>query len=285
MTTQSSPVGLLSSVARQWDAAAAGWNANTPIIRSWLRKATDAMISSAGITEGQRVLDVAAGAGDQTLDVAARVGASGTVVATDISPGILAFAAANAAEAGVRTIETCTAPAEAMPLDDTTFDAAVCRLGLMLMPAPDPALREILRVLKPGARFATLVFSTIETNPCLAIMMRIAASHTGLPPGDSYRPGSLFSLGRPGDLAEHFVRAGYAHVVTVRLSTPFILPSVRHYTDFVRESGAPVVALLATLDAPSRARAWAEIEAELDVFSAEGEWQGPNELLLASGVA
>ncbi|MGB5558754.1 MAG: class I SAM-dependent methyltransferase [Paracoccaceae bacterium] len=273
-----------AAAARQWDQAAAGWNAHSPLIREWLRLATDAMISCANISPGMRVLDVAAGAGDQTLDVATRVGPEGAVLATDFSPAILAYAAANASAAGLRNVDTCVASAERLPLDDASFDAAICRLGLMLMPRPAVALREIRRILKPGARLAALVFSDIGSNPCLAIMMRVAAAHAGATPGDPYRPGSLVSLGKPGLLAATLGRAGFSHVVTTRMPAPMVLPSLRHYTDFVRDSGAPVVALLAHLSPSARAQAWAEIEDQLGVFSTPNGWSGPNELLLATGV-
>ena len=231
-----------------------------------------------------RVLDMAAGAGDQTLDVAARVGPDGNVLAVDLSPKILALAAANAAKAGLGTVETRVASAEDLPLEDAGFDAAVCRLGLMLMPRPEVALREIRRVLKPGGRLSALVFSGIDSNPCLAIMMRAATAHAALPPPDPYRPGSLVSLGKPGLLPDLFRRAGFSHVVATRMAAPMVLPSLRHYTDFVRDSGAPVVALLERLDPATRATAWAEIEDRLGAFTTTDGWHGPNELLLATGV-
>ena len=58
----------------QWDAAATGWNAHTSIISTWLTSATDAMCRMANVRPGARVLDVAAGAGDQTATLAERVG-------------------------------------------------------------------------------------------------------------------------------------------------------------------------------------------------------------------
>src|SRR5689334_11080227 len=93
----SSPSTAEASARAQWDQAAAGWDAHEPQIRAWLAGATEAMIDKAGIGPGSRVLDVAAGAGGQTLDVAERVGATGQVLATDLSPAILALAQANAA--------------------------------------------------------------------------------------------------------------------------------------------------------------------------------------------
>ena len=64
----------------QWDACAAGWDAHTADIRAWLRMPTDAMIAMAGVAHGACVLDVAAGAGDQTLALAQQVGPTGRVL-------------------------------------------------------------------------------------------------------------------------------------------------------------------------------------------------------------
>ncbi|MEZ5777907.1 MAG: class I SAM-dependent methyltransferase [Paracoccaceae bacterium] len=271
------------SPAEQWNRAAAGWNAHSAAIRQWLRKSTDAMISMADVSDGMRVLDVAAGAGDQTMDLAARVGSGGTVLATDISPAILAFAEENAAKAGFRTVGTLVADAEGLPLEDAAFDAAICRLGLMLLPRPEQSLREIHRVLKPGARLSTLVFSTIESNPCLSILMSTACRHAGVAPPDPYLPGRLTSLGKPGLLADMFGRAGFRNIVTARIDAPFRLPSARHYVEFVRDSGAPVVQIMARLSPEARQDAWVEIEETLSQFAAGDGWAGPNELLLATG--
>ena len=90
----------------QWDQHAKGWDDKGPQIRAWLRDATDAMIEMAGIKPGMRVLDVAAGAGDQTLDIARRVGPQGSVLATDLSPAILEFAKENAERASFRNVRT-----------------------------------------------------------------------------------------------------------------------------------------------------------------------------------
>ncbi len=97
----------------QWDDAAAGWDRHGPEIRNWLRIPTDAMLEMAGVSVGQNVLDVAAGAGDQTLDIAERVGATGAVVATDISADILEYALENAVRAGHRNARIHVADAAA----------------------------------------------------------------------------------------------------------------------------------------------------------------------------
>src|SRR5689334_1005674 len=117
-----------ASMRDQWDNAAAGWNAHAADIDAWLRQPTDAMCRMAGVRLGCRVLDVAAGSGDQTLSIAQQVGARGYVLATDLSPAILALARDNAARAGLTQVETRVADGEALGLPEASFDAAVCRL-------------------------------------------------------------------------------------------------------------------------------------------------------------
>ncbi|HEY8566097.1 MAG TPA: class I SAM-dependent methyltransferase [Beijerinckiaceae bacterium] len=268
----------------QWDRSAPGWNSHGPQIRAWLAQATAAMIDMAGIRPGHRVLDVAAGAGDQTLDIAARVGPQGSVLATDISAAILAFAAKNARQAGYANVETLVADGEALGLAPSSFDAAVSRLGLMFFPDPLQGLREIHRALKPGGLVCTMVFSSPQANPCVAAVMQTALKHAGQAPADPFRPGSLMSLGKPGLIDDLFRQAGFADVATTKVSAPFRLPSARDYLAFIRSSASPVLQILGRLDEAAREAAWVEMEEKLQAFNtSDGAWAGPNELLLTAG--
>ena len=174
---------------KQWDGCAVGWNDQTAQIQSWLREATDAMIEMAEVGPTARVLDVAAGAGDQTLDIAKRVGPNGYVLATDFSPVILGLARDNIRQAGIGNVEFKVADGEKLDLAEASFDAAVCRLGLMFLPAPAKGLHEMFHALKPGGRACTIVFSTPDMNPCVAMMVSTAFKHAGLLPRDPYQPG------------------------------------------------------------------------------------------------
>jgi ubiquinone/menaquinone biosynthesis C-methylase UbiE len=281
-STTHEPVGS-TYLASHWNEAAAGWHDHSMVIRRWLRTSTDAMINEANISEGMQVIDIAAGAGDQSLDIAERVGPTGLVLATDFSQVILAFADASAVAAGHENIKTLVADAENLPLEDNEYDAAICRLGLMLFAHPDRALDEMHRVLKPGGRLSVLVFSEIESNPCLSIMMSTAMKHVGRAPLDPYKTGSLLSLGKPHLLAGMMGNAGFRHIVSTRISAPFDLPTVHHYTDFVCSSGAPIVQMMAHLDEKARVNAWADIEEKLTSFNTVDGWSGPNELLLVTG--
>lgn len=269
-------------VRAQWNQSAKGWNDHTAQIHSWLRQATEAMLDGAAIGHNSRVLDIAAGAGDQTLDIAERTGPQGLVLATDLSPAILALAQANAARAGYSQVQTLTADGENLPLEPASFDAAVCRLGLMFFPDPLKGLQEMHRVLRPGGAVSTLVFSRPDKNPCIGMLMATAFKHAGLAPRDPYQPGGLLSLGKPGLIDELFRNAGFKDVVTTALDAPFRLPSVKHYLEFVRSSASPIQQILSRLDAAATQAAWNEMEERLSAFSTSDGWVGPNELLLTT---
>lgn len=267
----------------QWGKSAAGWNAYAADVRAWLRKPTDAMCRMAGVTAGSRVLDVAAGAGDQTLDLAALVGPQGYVLATDLSPAILALARDNAARAGFDHVTTRVADGEDLGVDEVSFDAAVCRLGLMFFPDPLQGLREIHRALRPGGGVCTMVFSRPERNPCLTILMSTALKHAGLPARDPFAPGGLLSLGQPGRIDALFRSAGFHDVATTAFDAVFHLPSVDDYIAFVRNSASPILQILGHLDAASAEAAWSEMRDRLMAFTSHEGWEGPNELLLTAG--
>lgn len=269
-------------VRAQWDRSAQGWNDHSAEIRVWLRQATDAMLDMAGVNAGASVLDVAAGAGDQTLDIAQRVGPQGRVLATDLSKAILMLAQRNAQLSGMHNIQTLVADGEDLPVEPASFDAAVCRLGLMFFPNPLEGLRGMHNALRPGGGICTMVFSRPERNPCLGILMSTALEHAGQPARDPFQPGGLLSLGKPGLLDELFRSAGFHKISTTALDAPFRLSSARNYLDFVRASASPIQQILSRLTSAAADAAWAEMEERLGVFTTSDGWVGPNELLLTS---
>jgi len=269
-------------VRAQWDTAARGWDAHSPEIRAWLRRSTDAMIAMAGVKRGARVLDVAAGAGDQTLDIAERVGPAGAVVATDLSPAIVALAEDRARGAGFTQVHCRVADGEDLQVEAASFDAAVCRLGLMLFLDPLQGLREMHRALRSGGGVCTVVFSVPERNPCVAILVGTACRHAGLPVRDPCAPGGLFSLGAPRRIDALFVEAGFRDVATTAMDAVFRMPSVDDYLAFVRSSASPILQILAGLG-PARAQAaWDDIREQLRAFDTPTGWEGPNELLITA---
>jgi ubiquinone/menaquinone biosynthesis C-methylase UbiE len=274
-----------------WDAAAAGWNHHSALIHDWLHDATQTMLAQAQIGPGARVLDIAAGAGDQTLDIARRIGADGWVLATDVAPGILALAQKNADLAGLFQVSTQVADAQSLGLEGVNFDAAVCRLGLMFCRAPLVALTGIRTSLRPQGRLSALVFGRPEHNPCLTITLATARKHAGLaessaaPARRALEPGSLMSLGKPGLLEELLQTAGFVDVATRYVSAPFHATSAEHYVDFLQSSASPIIEMLAPLSHAAKRDAWRDMTEQLQVFGTPSGWVGPNELLQCLAVA
>jgi len=273
-----------NEVARGWDEAAEGWNRSSSLIRAWLRDCTAAMLDSLDIGPGACVLDVAAGAGEQTIDIARRVGAQGSVLVTDLSENILALADRNFQKAGLQQCHTRLADAQALGLAGANFDAATCRLGLMFCQSPATALHEIRLALAPGGRFSALVFSTPQANPCITLTMQAARRHAGVGPGDPYAPGSLLSLGRPGLLERLLSEAGFSGVEVRPVQAPFRVDRCDDYMDFIRSAASPVIDLLRPLSEHARYLAWSDIGVQLARFQTAGGWEGPNELLLCSAI-
>jgi methylase of polypeptide subunit release factors len=106
MTATFDPAYYKTTTREQWQDAAEAWHSWGPTLEEWLGEATAVMLDVARISTGGRVLDVAAGAGGQIIAAARRVGPSGYVLATDISPDILRYAAADAAANGLTAVHT-----------------------------------------------------------------------------------------------------------------------------------------------------------------------------------
>lgn len=151
-TQQFDPVKYKNTTRDQWQTAAEAWFRWSPTLNQWLGKATETMLNMAGISSGQRVLDVAAGAGEQSITTAKKVGAKGYVLATDISSNILEFAQQMAKQEGLKNIETQVMDGENLTIPDSTFDAVISRVGLIYFPDQQRALKEMFRVLKSGEK-------------------------------------------------------------------------------------------------------------------------------------
>ena len=240
------------------------------------------MLDAAGVGPGSRVLDVAAGAGGQTLAAARRAGSTGRVLATDISPTILSYAAKAAAEAGLTTVETREADGEALGgLPAGEFDAVVSRVGLIYFPDQQAALAGSRRALRDGGRVAAVVYSTPERNEFFSVPVSIIRRRAQLPPPAPGQPGP-FSLGAPGALETALTAAGFTDVRVEAVPSPLRLPSAAECVRFERESFGALHQMLAGVPAAQRPDVWAEVETALGRFQTGDGFVGPCELLVAS---
>jgi ubiquinone/menaquinone biosynthesis C-methylase UbiE len=211
------------------------------------------------------VLDVAAGTGEQTLMASRRVGPDGSVLATDIAARMLAGAAEAARQAGLANVETRLMDARSLELEPGSFDAAISRFALMLIPERGKALAGIRRALKPGKRFAAAVLSRPEKSARIALPLAIARRHAGLPPAPLEDPG-MFALGDPAVLRAAFEQAGFREVAVESMGVERRFPSLAAAVQDCRDSLPEIAELTAELSEAERGAAWAEIEAELRQF-------------------
>ncbi len=271
-----------ADVQRTWEAAAPDWAKWEERISAELSEATDALIDMAGVRTGMRALDVACGAGVQSLRLADRVGPAGSVVASDISTTMLEHVRGNAARAGIRNVETLECAVDELDTSIGPFDASICRLGLMLFPSPRGALNSVRKVLKPGARFAALVFTTPRENVFMAKPMQILLRHAGKEPPVAGQPG-IFALGAEGVLQQLMRDAGLEDVRSTTLHASLGAPSADAALEMMQEAFGAYRAVVADLTPVEADRAWEEVLECLKQFETEGKFKAKLEFAIASG--
>ena len=261
--------------------AAAQWLRGAAARLQAFGPATEMMLDLVRVAEGSRVLDVGAGAGDSTVAAARRVGPTGRVLATDVSASMLEAAAELARQAGLHNVDTRVVDAQRLDLDPDSFDAAVSRNCLMLIPDYQQALACIRRALKPGGRFAAIVFSAPGRCPYLslphAIVFRLGRFTS--PPPEEF---GEFRLGAPGVLEDAFGTASFREISVHTVPTRRRFPSLAEAMRYAR-GPLPLRELMARLSRAEQEQAWAEIERALARFAGPQGYDSPCELLIGVG--
>lgn len=254
-----------SKIRDVWESAAPGWAKWEHELSKGLEQATNDLLTSASVSPGSRVLDVASGAGAQTLLAASRVGRNGGVVASDISATMLEHVRKNAEASGIQNVETAEGAAEEIAASKGPFDAAICRLGLMLFPDPVGSVSAICQALKPGARFGAMVVSTPQDNPFFSKSMGILLRHANKQLPAPGQPG-LFALSAPGALEEVLSDGGMEDIKTATIRAPFAMPSAVAALQMMQQAFGAYRAVVAELDDAAKADAWSEVLAFLSDF-------------------
>ena len=281
-TTGFDPEQYKRTTYQQWQDAAEAWHRWAPTLRAWLGPATERMLDLARVTEGNRVLDVAAGAGDQTLAIAERVGPRGRVLATDLSPAILAFAASVARTKGLDNVLTRVMDGENLDLEDKSFDVVVSRVGLIYFPDQLKALKHMHRVLVPGGRVAAMVWGPAEKNPFFSKPVSIMRRRANLGPPLPGQPGP-FSLSSRDTVARLYEAAGFSDIAFEIVEAPLRLKRAADCLAFERESFGALHQMLSGLGEPEKVAAWEEVAAELRTFEGPDGFVGPCEMAIAVG--
>lgn len=146
------------------------------------------VLEAAAVRENDRVLDVACGTGALTLAAAERVGRGGSVVGLDVNPDMLTVARRKSTQ-----VEWMEGKAEALPPPDNSFDAVVSQFGFMFFDDKPQALREMMRVLRPGGTLAVAVCDAVDHSPGYGAFARLLDRLFGSDVGDAFR--APFALG------------------------------------------------------------------------------------------
>jgi ubiquinone/menaquinone biosynthesis C-methylase UbiE len=274
---------IKTELRKTWESAAPGWARWEDVFAEGLADIAATMLDMAGIHADMRVLDLACGAGSQTLRTAERVGPRGHVVASDISATMLAHVREAAARRGLGNIETLECAAEDLPPTARMFDAAICRLGLMLFPAPKQALTAVQSVLKPKARFSAVVFTTPAANPFMAKPMQILLRHAAKAPPTAGKPG-IFALGGPGVFEALLSDSGLAEVETRVVRAPVRLASATEALSMMQQAFGAYRAVVADLSSDARAAAWSEVGECLKQFEDRAGFHAEFEFVIGAAM-
>ena len=196
---------------KHWNVAADGWAAWLEWIERNFAPVTEWLKGAACWEPGAHILDVACGAGYPALTAAVSVRPGGRVVATDISPKMIAVAARHAHLRGVDNIDFLEMDAEHLQFPDDSFDAVTNAYGLMFCPDPLGALNEAHRVLKPGGRCALVTWDEPSKSPYFTVIVGVASTFLSLPPIDPADPGP-FRLAAARHLESMLRTSGFSDV-------------------------------------------------------------------------
>jgi SAM-dependent methyltransferase len=194
-------------VVDQWNDSAAYWEKHRLIMRTMFAPVTAALIEEAEITSGQTVLDVATGQGEPALSISGVVGGEGRVFGVDLVSNMVTAAQREADQRQLGNTRFQVATAENLPFPAGTFDAVVSRFGVMFFPSPLNAIREMLRVLKPGQKIVMAAWPPVERNPFHQILMDGLSRYVDLTPPEPDSP-EPFRFSSPGKLLHLLKQAG-----------------------------------------------------------------------------
>ncbi len=272
-----------SETLQQWRETASHWTKHHDTIRTMFLPLTRALIEQARIAPGQSVLDVAGGSGEPSLTIAEAVGPSGFVMCTDAIAEMVAVAEREALERGLKNMQFRQCTADSLPFADESFDVAVSRLGVMFFPDPVAAVREMLRVIKPGGRVALAVWGKSELNPYSYVVTNVVSRYVPAAPVAPDAP-DAFRFAEPGKLAGVLKDAGAIDVTERVVKFDMAAPlSPEEFWDMRSEISESLREKLKTLSSEDRGRLADEIQEAVREFFPDGQMRFPAQMLIVSG--
>jgi ubiquinone/menaquinone biosynthesis C-methylase UbiE len=234
-------------IHRLWAAVAGSWAEHVEYTDARSAHEAELMLDLAAPGPGERVLELACGAGGLGLAAAERVGRTGEVVLSDVAIEMTSIAAGRAAERGLTNTRTRVLDLEGIAEPDRAFDVVLCRDGLQFTVEPARALAEIARVLRPGGRVALAVWGPRADNPWLGVVLDAASAELGRPMPPPGMPGP-FALSDRHVLTRLLHEAAFADVTVSGVPVPLHAASFDEWWTRTSELTGPLSAILAGLE-------------------------------------
>ena len=249
---------------------ASGWERNRDFMWSTTRHVAEWLVEHAEPREGDTILDLAGGPGDNGFLAAERVGSAGRVIVTDFAPEMVEVATRRSAELGLENVETRVLDAEKMDLADDSIDGIICRWGFMLMLDPKAALKECRRVLKDGRNLALSVWAGPEKNPWVTVTGMTMMQMGHQPGGDPFGPGGMFSMGEPDIVRSMLEGAGFSDIAVEEMPVDWSFESFDQSWEFTTEVAGALATLVKQLPADEVGRLRTALEANVEQYRVDG---------------
>lgn len=259
--------------------AAEKWRAKSAAMGQPL---TEALVEYVQPRVGMQVLDIASGTGEPAISLAIRVGPEGHVAALDLSGDLLEIAKKRAQQRGLTNISFHPADAHELPFADGSFDLASCRFGVMFFADVARALREVHRVLRPGARAGFAAWGPFD-QPYWKSTIGVVLKHAGglaIPPGGQ----DPFCFARPGSLSAALRGAGFQRVAEETRRLPWTWKGEpEELWEYARSVSAPFRALLDGIPGEKRSQIDADVHAAVRQYAGPGGIHFGADIVFASG--
>lgn len=265
---------LRDALRNIWSTAAPAWGEHADYVDARGAVITQVMLEVADVRTEARVLDLACGPGGTGIAAAEIVGPGSEVVCSDVAPEMTAIAAERASARNLGNVRTAQIGMEDIPLPDASFDAALCREGLMLVLDPAAAVRDAHRVLVPGGRAVYAIWGPRDRNPWLGVLLDAITARLGIsvPPPGMPDPFALSDYGR---LEELLSTAGFREVSVREVASPMNASSFDEWRAVVPSLAGPVGPLLDAQPPDVSAAIRGEACAALDQFRTDTGYDLP----------
>src|SRR6476620_10834197 len=281
MSTTTTADEIRAQTRARRDGVAGGWEQHADYVETRGAHVTELMLARTAPRPGERVLELASGAGDIAIAAAPLV-VPGEVVVSDVAAELVDIAARRAAARGLANVTPRVFGVEAIDDEDASYDVVLCREGLMFAVDPELAAREIARVLRPAGRTALAVWGPRAQNPWLGCVFDAVSAQFERPMPPPGIPGP-FALSEPGRLEQ--LLAGELEAVEVeKVAVTLIAASFDGWWSRVSALAGPLSSILGGMSGEAQTALRGRLEdAVLPYRTADGGLSFPGVSLLASG--